>query len=108
MASKKSAMERVKLARDPGRPHFRDFIAGMCGDFEELHGDRLVSDDRGLVGGFATIRDDGVGVKALVLGHNKGDTVEENMAANFGMANPDGYRRRCAWRGSPRSSTCPS
>ena len=93
MASKKSAMERVKLARDPGRPHFRDFIAGMCGDFEELHGDRLVSDDRGLVGGFATIRDGGAGVKALVLGHNKGDTVEENMAANFGMANPDGYRK---------------
>ena len=87
--AKKTAMDCVKLARDPGRPHLRDFIKLMCEDFEELHGDRLVSDDRGLVGGFATMG----GVKALVLGHNKGSTVEENMAANFGMANPDGYRK---------------
>ncbi len=87
--AKKTAMDCVKLARDPGRPHLHDFIRLICEDFEELHGDRLVSDDRGLVGGFATIG----GVKALVLGHNKGSTVEENMAANFGMANPDGYRK---------------
>ena len=91
--SEKTAFEKVKLARDAKRPHFRDFISLIASDFEELHGDRLVSDDRGLVGGFATIRDGGAGVKALVLGHNKGDTVEENMAANFGMANPDGYRK---------------
>ena len=87
--AKKSAMECVTLARDPKRPHLKDFIRLMCSDFEELHGDRLVSDDRGLVGGFATIG----GRKVLVLGHNKGSTVEENMAANFGMANPDGYRK---------------
>ena len=87
--AKKSAMDCVKLARDPKRPHLKDFIGLMCSDFEELHGDRLVSDDRGLVGGFATIG----GRKVLVLGHNKGSTVEENMAANFGMANPDGYRK---------------
>ena len=86
---KKTAIERVKLARDPGRPHFRDFVRLMCGDFEELHGDRLVSDDRALVGGFAMIG----GERVLILGHNKGSTVEENMAANFGMANPDGYRK---------------
>ena len=88
-ASKKSAMDIVKLARDAKRPHLKDFIQYMCSDFEELHGDRLVSDDRGLVGGFATIG----GRKVLVLGHNKGSTVEENMSANFGMANPDGYRK---------------
>ena len=87
--ARKTVFDKVKLARDPGRPHLRDFIKLMCEDFEELHGDRLVSDDRGLVGGFATIG----GVKALVLGHNKGSTVEENMASNFGMANPDGYRK---------------
>ena len=93
------AIERVKIARDPKRPHFADFIKFICSDFEELHGDRLVSDDRGLVGGFATIRTDGFpgfaadGVKAVVLGHNKGATVEENVEANFGMANPDGYRK---------------
>ena len=94
-----TAIERVKLARDPKRPHLKDFIASICSDFEELHGDRLVNDDGGLIGGFATIRgnsspksaDDGV--KVLILGHNKGATVEENMTANFGMANPDGYRK---------------
>ena len=83
------AIERVKIARDPKRPHLADFIKWICSDFEELHGDRLVNDDRGLVGGLATID----GEKVLVLGHNKGATVEENMAANFGMANPDGYRK---------------
>ncbi|MBO5751169.1 MAG: acetyl-CoA carboxylase carboxyltransferase subunit alpha [Kiritimatiellae bacterium] len=86
----KNAMDCVKLARDPKRPHFRDFISLLCSDFTELHGDRLVKDDRGLIGGFATI--DGAG-KVLVLGHNKGATVDENMASNFGMANPDGYRK---------------
>ena len=75
-APKKSAMDIVKLARDAKRPHLNDFIQYMCSDFEELHGDRLVNDDRGLIAGFATI-----------------DTVEENVEANFGMANPDGYRK---------------
>jgi len=92
MATKKTemtAMDRVKLARDPKRPHLFDFIRLICRDFEELHGDRLVNDDRGLVGGFATIDD----VKCLILGHHKGATLEENMEANFGMANPDGYRK---------------
>ena len=85
----KSAMDCVKLARDAKRPHLKDFIKLICSDFEELHGDRLVNDDRGLVGGFATVG----GEKVLLLGHNKGATVEENMEANFGMANPDGYRK---------------
>ena len=84
-----TAIEKVKIARDPKRPHLKDFIAHLCSDFEELHGDRLVADDRGLVGGLATIGKE----KVLVLGHNKGATVEENMEANFGMANPDGYRK---------------
>ncbi len=84
-----SAMDRVKLARDPKRPHIYDFIKFVCSDFEELHGDRLVNDDRGLVAGFATID----GTKCLVMGHHKGATVEENLEANFGMAQPDGYRK---------------
>ena len=87
--TKKTAIDCVKLARDPKRPHLFDFIKYLCSDFEELHGDRLVNDDRGLIGGFATIGTE----KVLVLGHNKGATVEENMVANFGMANPDGYRK---------------
>ena len=87
--AKKTAMDCVKLARDPKRPHLFDFIKYLCSDFEELHGDRLVNDDRGLIGGFATIDRE----KVLILGHHKGATVEENMEANFGMANPDGYRK---------------
>lgn len=97
------AIDRVKIARDPKRPHLADFIKYICSDFEELHGDRLVNDDRGLIGGLATIATGGAaggrkalpkdGVKVLILGHNKGATVEENMSANFGMANPDGYRK---------------
>ena len=84
-----TAWERVKIARDAKRPHVRDFIRFACADFEELHGDRLVNDDPGLVAGFGTIGAE----KVLVLGHNKGATVEENMASNFGMVNPDGYRK---------------
>ena len=87
--AKTSAMDRVKLARDPKRPHIYDFIKYVCSDFEELHGDRLVNDDRGLVAGFGTIDR----FKALILGHHKGATVEENLEANFGMAQPDGYRK---------------
>ncbi len=84
-----TAMDHVKLARDPKRPHIFDFISGICGDFEELHGDRLVNDDRALVCGFGTID----AFRCLVMGHHKGATIEENMEANFGMANPDGYRK---------------
>ena len=87
--AKKTAMDCVKLARDPKRPHIWDFIGNVCSDFEELRGDRLVSDDRAMIGGFATIGEE----KVLVLGHHKGANVEENLAANFGMVNPDGYRK---------------
>ena len=101
---KVAAYDRVKLARDAKRPHIFDFIKALCSDFEELHGDRLVNDDQGLIGGFATIctKDGASGgleplpkdaFRVLILGHHKGATVEENMAANFGMANPDGYRK---------------
>ena len=84
-----SAWDKVKIARDAKRPHIWDFINNVCSDFEELHGDRLVNDDPGMVAGFGTIGEH----KVLVLGHHKGATVEENMEANFGMVNPDGYRK---------------
>lgn len=87
------AIDRVKLARDAGRPHVKDFIAAICDDFEELHGDRLVNDDRAMTAGFGTICAGKDSFKVLVLGHNKGANVEENMASNFGMVNPDGYRK---------------
>ena len=84
-----TAWDKVKIARDAKRPHIWDFINNVCSDFEERHGDRLVNDDSAMVAGFGTIGSE----KVLVLGHHKGATVEENMAANFGMVNPDGYRK---------------
>jgi len=81
--------ETVQLARHPQRPTIRDYIEGCCSDFVELHGDRRFGDDRGLIGGFATWN----GLRVMLIGHQKGKTVEENIAANFGMANPEGYRK---------------
>jgi len=86
----KTAWEKVALARDAKRPHVKDFIAALCdGGFEELHGDRLAADDPAIVAGFGRIGRH----RVLVIGHNKGANVEENMQSNFGMANPDGYRK---------------
>lgn len=87
--SAKTAMDCVKIARDAKRPHVMDFISALCSDFEELHGDRLVNDDPAMVAGFGTAG----AFKVLVIGHRKGSTVEENVAFNFGMVNPDGYRK---------------
>ena len=89
MAKKQTPWEIVQLARHAERPNIEDYIRLMCDDFVELHGDRLFGDDRGLIGGFATIG----GQKAVLIGHRKGRTVEENIEANFGMANPEGYRK---------------
>ena len=88
-AKKLSAWETVQLARNKDRPTVRDYIELACDDFIELHGDRLYGDDHALIGGFATIG----GVKVMLLGHLKGRTTEENLKANFGMANPEGYRK---------------
>jgi acetyl-CoA carboxylase carboxyl transferase subunit alpha len=61
----------------------------MCSDFIELHGDRHFGDDHGLIGGFATIGD----VKVMIIGHNKGNNISENIERNFGQAKPEGYRK---------------
>ncbi len=79
----------VQLARHAERPNITAYIETMCDDFVELHGDRLFGDDRGLIGGFATIG----GEKVVLIGHRKGRSVEENIDANFGMASPEGYRK---------------
>ena len=81
--------QTVQVARHPERPLLRDFIAGLCSEFVELHGDRLFGDDHGIVGGFATIEK----FRVMIIGHQKGKTVEENIACNFGMARPEGYRK---------------
>jgi acetyl-CoA carboxylase carboxyl transferase subunit alpha len=84
-----SPWQIVQVARTSGRPLIGDYIQGMCSDFVELHGDRTFGDDRGMIGGFATIG----GERVMLIGHQKGKTVEDNIKANFGMANPEGYRK---------------
>ena len=79
----------VQVARMSGRPLIGDYIAGMCSDFVELHGDRAFGDDCGMIGGFATIG----GERVMLIGHQKGKNVEDNIKFNFGMANPEGYRK---------------
>lgn len=86
---KASAWEIVQLAREKDRPTIRDYIDLAFDDFVELHGDRLFGDDPALVGGFATI----AGIRVMLIGQVKGSTTDENMKANFGMANPEGYRK---------------
>ncbi len=84
-----SAWDRVRLARHPERPHALDYLRELTTDFVELHGDRAFGDDQALVGGLA--RFDGQTV--VVLGHQKGENTKENIARNFGMARPEGYRK---------------
>lgn len=81
--------ETVALARHQKRPVLQDYISLMCTEFIELHGDRSFGDDRALIGGFATIG----GIRLMLIGHNKGKSVEENLDRNFGMARPEGYRK---------------
>ena len=81
--------QTVQVARHPQRPLLRDYIAGICSDFVELHGDRAFGDDRAMVGGFATIDKR----RCMLIGMSKGRTVEEKIESNFGMANPEGYRK---------------
>ncbi len=81
--------QRVQLARHPERPYTLDYIDLMCGDFIELHGDRYYADDKALVGGIATID----GQSVMVMGHQKGRDTKTRQYRNFGMANPEGYRK---------------
>ncbi len=81
--------QTVQVARHPNRPLLRDYISGMCGEFIELHGDRCFGDDKGIIGGFATIED----FHVMIIGHQKGKNLEDNVKSNFGMANPEGYRK---------------
>ncbi len=84
-----SAWQTVQVARHPQRPVFRDYVAGMCTEFVELHGDRCFGDDAAMQGGFATIGD----AKVMLIGTSKGRSVDENVERNFGMAHPEGYRK---------------
>ncbi|MDQ0285957.1 acetyl-CoA carboxylase carboxyl transferase subunit alpha [Desulfofundulus luciae] len=84
-----SPWQKVLIARHPGRPNILDYINLLCTDFIELHGDRCFGDDPAIVGGIARFR----GRAVTVIGHLKGHDTRENLARNFGMAHPEGYRK---------------
>ncbi len=81
--------EKVQISRHPQRPLTIDYIENLFEDFIELHGDRLYGDDPALIGGIGIFRDQGV----VIIGHNKGKDVKENVSRNFGMPHPEGYRK---------------
>jgi acetyl-CoA carboxylase carboxyl transferase subunit alpha len=81
--------QRVQLARHPRRPYTLDYIGALCDEFTELHGDRQFGDDRAIVGGMALLD----GRQVMVIGHQKGRDIKENLARNFGMPHPEGYRK---------------
>lgn len=84
-----TAWQRVQLARHPQRPYTLDYISLLFTDFIQIHGDRLFSDDRALVGGLAKFE----GQTCVVMGHQKGRDTKENLMRNFGSAHPEGYRK---------------
>ena len=88
-AKKLTAWDKVLLARDSNRPKSSDYIENIFEDFMEFHGDRLYSDDKSIIGGIARLDD----FVVTVIGQQKGKTTKENMERNFGMTNPDGYRK---------------
>jgi len=84
-----SAWEKVRLARHPLRPTALDYIGLMCGEFEELHGDRFFRDDPAVIGGIADMD----GRRVMIVGHEKGRNTREKVERNFGMASPEGFRK---------------
>ncbi|SHJ54659.1 acetyl-CoA carboxylase carboxyltransferase subunit alpha [Desulfofundulus thermosubterraneus] len=84
-----SPWQKVLIARHPERPNTLDYANMLCTDFIELHGDRCFGDDPAIVGGIARFR----GRAVTVIGHLKGHDTKENLARNFGMAHPEGYRK---------------
>jgi acetyl-CoA carboxylase carboxyl transferase subunit alpha len=81
--------QKTQVARHPGRPHFRDYVAHAFEEFVPLGGDRLYGDDQAILGGLATIG----GRKVVLIGHEKGHDTESRIRHNFGMGKPEGYRK---------------
>ncbi len=84
-----SAWQKVQIARHPLRPYTLDYISMIMTDFVQLHGDRLFSDDKAMICGFAKLDKK----KVVVIGHQKGRDTKENLKRNFGCAHPEGYRK---------------
>ena len=81
--------QNVQVARHPERPHFLDYIERISDDFDELHGDRLFGDDQAIIGGLARFK----GQPVVIIGHEKGKSTEDKISRNFGMSQPEGYRK---------------
>ena len=81
--------QRVQLSRHQNRPYTLDYIHDICDNFVELHGDRNISDDKAMVGGFGDLD----GQTVMFIGQQKGRNTKERQYRNFGMANPEGYRK---------------
>ncbi len=84
-----SIWQKVQVARHPHRPHFSDYIENIFTDFDELHGDRVFGEDNALIGGLAKFKNKPV----MVIGQEKGKSTEDKISRNFGMAQPEGYRK---------------
>jgi len=84
-----TSWQRVQLSRHPERPYTLDYVSRIFTDFIELHGDRNVHDDKAIVGGMGKID----GKPVMIIGHQKGHNTKERQYRNFGMANPEGYRK---------------
>ncbi len=84
-----TAWQRTQIARHPKRPHTLDLVNLLLEDWVELHGDRVFGDDKAIVGGLARFE----GEPVVVIGHQKGRDTRENIARNFGMPHPEGYRK---------------
>lgn len=84
-----SPIERVQLARHPNRPFTVDYLERVFDDFLEMHGDRAYRDDEAIVGGWARLD----GRSVMVIGHQRGRDMKENLRRNFGMPHPEGYRK---------------
>ncbi|NLK62537.1 MAG: acetyl-CoA carboxylase carboxyltransferase subunit alpha [Fusobacteria bacterium] len=87
--AKLTPWQRTQVARHPKRPYTLDYIKHMCSEFVELHGDRLFKDDHAIVGGIGKIDKQSF----VIIGQQKGREVKENLYRNFGMPNPEGYRK---------------
>ena len=81
--------QRVQLSRHPERPYTLDYIEQMCDEFIEIYGDRTVGDDKAMVGGFGKIGDQSM----MIIGQQKGRNTKQRQLRNFGMPNPEGYRK---------------
>ncbi len=87
--SKLTPWQKIKVARHPDRPHFKDYVENLIEDFMPLAGDRAFSDDVAIMGGLGRFK----GQSVMVIGHEKGHDTESRLKHNFGMARPEGYRK---------------